>query len=238
VIAITDGRGETAQDRRAGHDRPRGEEETDVYIFSRSAALDHNRPMETAAAAVEVAGLVSDVTGLEIGVFMSRYGEPTNVVRWSCRVDSQSELQAATDKLAGNEKYLAWIAANPGLAEGAATDQLGRIVSASNIGDTTRRFYAVLGATAANGRLADAMAFGVRAEQFMGSTTGLTTVFLSNVYGAYGGVTWLTGADSMDAFDELAEMQATNAEFQALVADAGDLFLAGSGVQGLIEKIG
>jgi hypothetical protein len=94
----------------------------------------------------------------------------------------------------------------------------------------------LLTAAAANGRLADAVAFGVRAQQFVADTTGMATAFLSGVYGAFGTVAWLTGADSMGELDDLVAMQMTNADYHALVAEAGPLFLPGSGTTGLIEK--
>jgi hypothetical protein len=37
--------------------------------------------------------------------------------------------------------------------------------------------------------------------------------------------------------DELVAMQMTNADYHALVGEAGPLFLPGSGTTGLIEKI-
>ncbi len=207
-----------------------------MYIFSRSATLNRLRLVEATTAAVEIAGMVNELTGLSIAVFASRFGEPLNTIRWNARIDSQSELQTATDKLMANADYVRWIASNAEMFESAPSDQLVSVVS-STLAETPKRFYTVLIAAAANGMMADAVAFGVRAQQFVAETTGFATAFITGVYGPFGNVAWLTGVDAMGDLDTLAEMQMTNSDYHALVKEAGPLFLPGSGSTGLIEKI-
>ena len=85
--------------------------------------------------------------------------------------------------------------------------------------------------------MGDAVAFGVRSQQFVAEATGLSTAFTVGTYGAFGSVGWLTGADALGELDALAAMQFTDAEYQALVAESADLFQQGSGVIGLIERL-
>ncbi len=207
-----------------------------MYIFNRSTTADRNRQFEAAEAAVEIAALAAGIMGIPVNVFVTRFGAPTNTISWSCRVDSQAELQAAFDKLAGNDDYAKWVMTHGELFESAAVDQLSTVVS-SSLNPAPAKFYTTLVAAAANGKLADAIAFGVRAQQFVSAATGLPTAFLSAVYGPFGTVGWLTGADSMADLDRVQEMQATNTEYHQLVAEAGPLFAEGSGLGGLIEKI-
>jgi hypothetical protein len=198
--------------------------------------LNRHRLLEATGAAVEVAGMVTEITGLAVSVFATRYSAPLNSIGWSTRLESQAELQEANDKLMANEDYLGWDSSHSELFEDAASDQLSTVVS-STLAGAPKRFYTVLTAAAANGRMADAVEFGVRAQQFVAETTGMATAFLSAVYGPFGTVAWLTGADSMSDLDTLVAMQMTNADYHALVAEAGPLFIAGSGTTGLIEKI-
>ena len=207
-----------------------------MYIFNRSATLNPHRLVEATGAAVEVAGKVTEIIGLPVSVFASRFGRPTNTIGWSIRVESHAEVQANTEKLIVNEGYLQWVTAHSELFETAASDRLSTVVS-STLAGTPKRFYTIVSAVAANGKLADAVAFGVRAQQFVTEATGLTTAFMTGVYGAFGEVAWLTGADSMSELDALAAMQMTNADYHALVAEAGPLFIPGSGLTELIEKI-
>jgi len=207
-----------------------------MYIFNRVATLDRNRIFEGTAAAVEVAAKVTEITGMAVSVYGSRFGQPLNTIGWTARVDSQAELQAVTDKLMASEDYVSWIGSHSTLFETAPVDQLSTVVSASLAG-APKRFYSLLTALAANGRMGDAVAFGVRAQQFVAEVTGLATAFLVANYGPFGGVAWLTGADSADELDALATAQMANADYHALVAEAGPLFIPGSGVTSLIEKV-
>jgi hypothetical protein len=207
-----------------------------MYIFNRTATLNRHRLVEATGAAVEVAGKVTEIIGLPVSVFASRYGRPTNTIGWSVRVESQAELQANTEKLLVNEGYMQWVTSHSELFEDPASDRLSTIVS-STLAGTPKRFYNIISGIAANGKMAEAVAFGVRAQQFVAETTGLATAFMTGVYGAFGEVAWITGADSMSDLDALAAMQMTNADYHALVAEAGPLFIPGSGLTELIEKI-
>ena len=207
-----------------------------MYIFNRSTTVDRNRQLEATEAAVEVAALVGGITGIPVNVFITRYGAPVNTIAWSCRVDSQAQLEAATDKLVGNDDYMKWVMTHGELFATAAEDRLSAVVS-SSLAPTPAKFYTMLVASAANGMLADAIAFGVRAQQFVNAATGLPTAFLNAVYGPFGTVGWLTGADSAADLDRLQEMQTTNSDYHALVAEAGPLFTPGSGLASLIEKV-
>jgi hypothetical protein len=209
-----------------------------MYIFGRSREANPQRYFEAAEAAVELAHLVGDMTGMQVSVFASRYGEPIQTIRWSTRADSQSELQTNMDKMAGDKAYRNWWESHADLFIGSTTSTLTSVVSAANVTPVPRRFYTILTATAANGRYADAVAFGVKAQQFVAEATGLTTMFATSVYGPFGTVGWLTGADDGSQLDELMAMQTSNPGYHALVAEAADLFIPASGMTGLIEKIG
>jgi len=142
----------------------------------------------------------------------------------------------AIEKWLADDGYLEWIGTHTDLFETAPSDQLSKVVS-SSLTPEPKRFYTVLSAAAVAGKQAEAMAYGVRAQQFVAEATCLPNAFLSGVYGAFGTVAWITGADSMSDLDAVVDMQMTNTDFHELVNEAGSLFLPGSGMGGLIEKI-
>lgn len=137
-----------------------------MYLFNRSATLDRHHLVEATGAAVEIAGMVTQISGLPVSVFMSRYGAPLNAVRWSTRVESQADLQVAIEKCLADDGYLEWIGTHTDLFETAPSDQLSKVVS-SSLTPEPKRFYAVLSAVAVAGKQAEAMAYGVRAQQFV-----------------------------------------------------------------------
>ena len=77
----------------------------------------------------------------------------------------------------------------------------------------------------------------MRAQQLVAEKTGLPGAFMAGVYGPFGTVGWITGGASMADIDKEWDMQMNDTDYHALVAEAGDLFLTGSGTTILIEKI-
>jgi hypothetical protein len=208
-----------------------------MLIFSRTLHVSPGKEMEAVPYAVEVAARVTEITGHAISVYLHNYGPMNGALMWSTRMESQAELHVAQEKLAADTAYGAWIAEHAPLFTGHPLDRLVTVIAASNMTDTPRRFYSVLMATAANGKIAEAVEFGVRSQQFVADTLGLSTAFCGSVYGTWGEVGWLTGGDSMEDIDRLSAMQYTNADFQALVAESSDLFLASSGQSSLIQRL-
>lgn len=221
----------------AGEGRRRFERGFVMFIFTRATEVDRHHQMAAIGASVEVAAIVERITGLPISVYLTRYALPINHLRWSCRVDSQAEMETVNGKLLADASYAEWVDTHSHLYESAPVDLLARVISASGMEQGPAAYYRVLTATAANGRLADAVAFGVEAQQFVADATKLRTAFLTGVYGEFGSVTWLTAADSMDGIDALSEMEMSNPDYHELVKKAGELFIAGSGSNTLIQKI-
>ena len=207
-----------------------------MYLFNRTSSVDRLRQLEGFGAAIEVAAMVTAKTDLPVSVFGARFGSPLNSVMWSARYESQVQMQRAQEQLLADTEYLEWVNTHSELFEVAASDRLTKIVSAA-LAATPKRFYTLLQATAISGRLGEAMAFGVRAQETTARLTGLATAFGAEVYGAVGSVVWLTGADSMAELDAMVALRETNAEYQALLTEAAPLFTAGSGVTSLIEKL-
>ncbi len=208
-----------------------------MYLFSRIGYLSQARLADGHNTAIEVAEMATGITGIPIAVYIPRYGAPTNGVMWSYRADTQAQISELGNILVADESYQKWLDRNVDLLEGSPSDGLVRIVSASNIAPAPRTFYCVTSATAANGKIAEAFAVGVKAEQHVAAATGMTTIFASLVYGAFGAVNWFVGCDAASDLDVYADMQMNDVGFQTMVAEAGAVFLPGSGQVSLIERI-
>lgn len=207
-----------------------------MYIFSRATTVDRHRQVEAIGKAVEIAALAGEINGVEIGVYISRYGEPMNNLRWSMRAGSQAELQEWNDKLLATPEYHAWVSANSGYFESAPQDFLWNVLSAT-LPEQPTRFYTVVTAAAAPGKIAQAVGWGVKAQQFVSEATGLGTAFSTSVFGEFATVGWLTAASSAADLDTLDAMQNSNATYHEMLVEASDYFLPGSARSGLLEKV-
>lgn len=186
--------------------------------------------------AVEIAEKVTSVMGVLLGVYGVRFGAPLGSVMWTLRAESEAELADRSAKLIADPGYQEMIAKGIGLFAGPPTDSVSTVVS-STLTPTPKRIYAVTRAVMANGKLRQAMEFGVRVQGYLTTASGLSTAFLSSRYGEYGGVGWLLGADTMAEIDAANALEASDEKFQALLDEAGGLFVEGSGHNSLIEKL-
>ena len=206
-----------------------------MYIFSRSAVAAPGKIGAAMAFAVEVAAHVTSVSGIPLSVYRGNFGAPMGTIMWTARYDSQAQSADVEAKLFIDAGYTAMIDKAADLFQPVATDALTEIVSTTMAAPSA--VVAVTMATAANGKIAEAMELGVALQEAVAKATGLGTAFCADVYGAYGGCRWLIGASSMADMDAGRAAMNGDSAFQKLVAKTGDIYLAGSGQNGLITKI-
>ena len=206
-----------------------------MYIFSRAGTIKPDHLIDGSTYAVEVAAKVKAITGTTVNVYRSLYGQPLGTVLWTVRAETQAELADLAAKLAADPGYVTMTQKGASLFTGNHVTALGSIVSSTLL--APKPIVAAVQAVIANGKIAKAMEFGVAAQALVAKISGLPTAFVSDTFGTFGGVRWLTGADTMEQIDHLQQVMATDKSYQALVETAGDLFIEGSGQNGLIQKI-
>lgn len=207
-----------------------------MYIFTRSTIAALGRQFDAIPAAISVAELVTKVTGHDVNVLTARFGAPQGSVMWSARMESMVEAQAMTDKLMADPGYLEMLESMNGLFMAPAEDRFGRVLSGP-VDATTSRFYGVTQAAMVNGKQADAVAFGVKTAEYIGSATGAPSMFTKASYGGFNDVAWIIGLDSESDVDAFDDWQMTDSGYHDIVAEAGSLFVENSGHTMLIEKI-
>jgi len=207
-----------------------------MYIFTRSTIAALGRQFDAIPAAISVAELVTKVTDHDVNVLTARFGAPQGSVMWSARMESMVEAQAMTDKLMADPGYLEMLESMNGLFMAPAEDRFGRVLSGP-VDATTSRFYGVTQAAMVNGKQADAVAFGVKTAEYIGSATGAPSMFTKASYGGFNDVAWIIGLDSESDVDAFDDWQMTDSGYHDIVAEAGSLFVENSGHTMLIEKI-
>jgi hypothetical protein len=211
-------------------------QEATVYIFSRSTIAALGRQFDAIPAAVGVAQLVTKVTGHEVNVFTARFGAPLGSVTWSTRTESMVELQGITDKLMADSGYLEMLESMNGLFMAPAEDRLSRVLTAP-IEGATSKYYGITRAAMANGKQADAVAFGIRTAEYIGKSLGTMSAFTTSAYGGFNDVSWIVAFDAEADVDAFDDWQMSDSGYHEIVAEAGDLFVENSGHTTLIERI-
>ncbi len=207
-----------------------------MYIFSRSRLARPGRIIDAMASSVEVAEKVTQITGIDIFVWATRFGAPVGTISWSCRLETQAELHEATEKLAVDATYVEMAMSMDDQYEGAAEDVLMRVV-AGTPAETPAKYYIATTATMANGQMRDAIAWGVGMQEFVSDALDAPGLFGTTAYGGFADVGWLLGHETMADVDAAATWESTNEEYHERLDDAADLFVAGSGHQRLLERL-
>jgi len=210
-----------------------------MYLFSRSTVAALGRTFDAIPAALEVAELVTGVTGKPVGVFTSRFGAPGGSIMWTTLGDSFDELNGDFEKLLADSGYLAKVDSMNGLFMTPAEDYFGRLmnVPADAPAAPPSKFYGITQASMVNGKYAEALEFGIRSADYMGAALGAVSVFAQSQYGGFGDVSWIVGFDSAAGIDEFADWQMGDTGYHEIIAEAGPLFAEGSGRTMLIERL-
>lgn len=207
-----------------------------MYIFSRSTIATLGRQFDAIPAAVEVAGVVTKLTGKEVNVFVARFGAPQGSVMWSARTESMIELQEMTDKLMADAGYHEMLESMNGLFMTPAEDRFGRVLTGP-LDAATSKYYGTTRAAMANGKQAEAIAFGIKTADYIGKSLGAPSAFVKSAYGGFNDVTWIVGMDTEADVDAFDDWQMSDSGYHDIIAEAGDLFVENSGHTSLIEKI-
>lgn len=206
-----------------------------MYIFSRVGTLKPDHIVDGTTFAVDIAAKVKTITGTSVNVYRALYGQPFGTILWSVRAESQAEIADLTAKLAADPGYMDASQKGATLFTGNHTAGLANVVSTTMA--APKPIVIVTQAVIANGKFAKAMELGVAAQTLVAKITGQPTTFASDTFGAYGGVRWLVGCDTMEQVDHVQQVMTTDAKLIALVESGSDLFVEGSGQNGMIQKI-
>ena len=156
-----------------------------MHIFRRTSTARPDHLLDAITFAVEAAAITTRLTGRPMAVYNTRFGQPWGTIHWSTRFASIEEYYDFSTKLTAEPEYLALAAKGGNFFTSAPQDGLVNVVSAT-LAPEPRRFYASVLAVAKNGKLAEAVAFGVKAQAYVAKTTGLATAFGTSVFGPYG----------------------------------------------------
>jgi hypothetical protein len=188
-----------------------------MYLFTRAGRLAPGAIREGMSFVTAITEKVNQETGLDVHTWAASMSPELGTVVWATFVDSLEELEAAEDKLAVSEPYLDLAEKGAKLFAGPFADSLSTVVSGQiDRSGPLPAYVTVARATAANGRLADAMAAGVEIAEAATRITGVPTSFLAAATGQYGGCSWNS------AHADIASIERAEA---ALMADAGWLEL-------------
>jgi hypothetical protein len=206
-----------------------------MFVFTRRRIIKPSKFAQALDFSLESAAHVGKLIGKNIAVSRLTYGQPAGVVQFTYLFDHMGELDQSQEKITSDAATAEYGVRAAELFEGAAEDNIGRLV-VSTIQEI-RPVMNVISAVASAGRAADVAAFGMEMHQAVTSATGAPAAFVVSVSGAFGGTRFAIGADSM------ADLQAANEKLQEagtvakLMEKARDLFVPGSAQSVILRRV-
>jgi hypothetical protein len=190
--------------------------------------------------AVEMNELVNRVGGVEVGLWSSVFGFPLGTVVWSARVDSRAQLNDVMGKLMADDGYHSLAEKGQEFFVAPGQDTLRRLIHAEALSPSpppVGTAVTLITASPSPGNIAKVLAWGVEITAMYARITGTGAAFYADAYGTIGQVSWVTAHADLAAADAANEKLQAVPEYLASIDGSGELFVPGSGAQGLAIRI-
>jgi hypothetical protein len=188
-----------------------------MYLFTRAGRFGPGSVGDAMTFAVAATEKVHQETGLDIHAWIASMSPELGTCVWAAFVETLEELEAANDKLAVSAEFTALAEQGSALFAGPLQDGLAQVVHGTRDPSAPLPAYVTVArAQAANGCVRAAITGGIEIAEAATRITGLSTNFLVDATGAYGGCRWTTG---------YADIAAVQRSEEALAADEGWLEL-------------
>jgi hypothetical protein len=169
-----------------------------MYLFARQAVL---RGLEAGKWSVDIGAAAAGGLGVDVGVWANALSPGFGTTTWTSMWSDLGALEKAFAALSSDATYLALVAEGPQFINGTIDDLLFEIVYEGSAPGSQSRYVTTVTAVCAPGNLARGMMNGIEIAQKVEQVSGVSTAFLAGQTGPYGGVSWLTGFENLEAYE-------------------------------------
>jgi hypothetical protein len=199
-----------------------------MYLFTRSARLAPGNTVQSQAWALSITEKVNQVTELNVSLWSRVFSPGFGTLSWTSIVEDLAELEDSDAKLMVDNGFISLVDEGARfLAEG-VEDGLAQIVGpiTAPVPDAPQPNYAnVVRAVITPGNTMRAMELGVEIAEKAGKVTGLDTVFVASLTGAYGEVEWIAACETIQQLQKGQQALATDEQLIKLIeAEASKVF--------------
>ena len=182
-----------------------------MYLFSRQVRIAPGHTRQSLEWAIAQTERVNTITGLPVGLFMQVFSPDVGMIGWSTFIPDLATLESAGDKLNVDDAMVSATDSGAAFIVGGAEDRLAQVIYGSPDPERQVEYVSVVHAVCASGNMTKGMELGAEITARAEKVTGTPGMFLADVTGTYGGVSWISG---------YADVQAMEASQQAMAADA------------------
>jgi hypothetical protein len=197
-----------------------------MYVFNRSVRATGANQREALSWAITIGEKVAQITGLQVSLYTQVFSADVGTLVWSTVVPDLATLEAAFDKILPDHGYHEMTQAGlQHLDPGSLHDRLEQVVHPAELDTTGQREYVSLVRSTINGgQLARGMAAGVEIAQRVEQVTGIQAVFMAQVTGNYGEVSWAVTFADIAELERANEAINTDPSFVGLIDSLGGVY--------------
>ena len=208
-----------------------------MYLFTRQTRLAPDHAIDGMEWAVTVAEKVNQITSLNVGVWTPFVSPGLATLSFGAAVESLTDLEDAQAKTQVDSTFLDLAKQGAQITVGGLDDQVAQFIVGGTPDGSNPSYVAVVQSQLANGKFASGVAAGVEIAQRATELSGITTSFLLSSTGTYGGVAWISGADTLKQLEEGEGATNSNPDFVALVDRVANNFLDGITTQAIWRRV-
>jgi hypothetical protein len=210
-----------------------------MQLFSRRVHMT-GPPAEVGAYAADITQHVSKISGRELALWSVAFGAPLGTMMFAMRVEGVADFEAISAKVLADADYHAKLAAGADwLTPGSSEDTLLQPLNAE-LGEASPPVGSVAQLTRAqmaDGNFANALAWGSDIAAHATSVTGVPTMFLASMFGAFGSVAWIGVTADAAASDAANAALWADAEYMKKIDAAKGFFQPGTAEQMLAVRV-
>lgn len=174
-----------------------------MYLFSRTGRLRPGNVRDGMTWALGITERVHQITGLNVRVWTPMLSPGIGGLRWTTFVEDLTQLDNANAKLMVDDGYIAELDRGAQYLDGNGVDDMVATVLHGNIDPNRNVQYAVVVQSAfAAGGITKGVEAGIEIAERATQLAGVPTAFLMANTGIYGGVAWITAAETLEELEQ------------------------------------
>ena len=198
-----------------------------MYVFGRSGQLANGNSREAALWVASITEKVNQITDLNVSVWRNVFSKEVSRVTWVAVVEELSQLEAADDKLAADDSFVALVDQGAAYTVGSTDDALGQVLYASSEEERPMEYATTVTTLITPGKFGRGIELGLEIAERAAKITGEQVTFVKGVTGDYSAIEWIT------SYESVQKLQAAG---DKLNADASFLELLDNEVPGVYES--
>lgn len=174
-----------------------------MFLFTRSARVAQTgRVIDKLTYAAELTALVGAATGVPIGLHAAQMSPGVGSLVWSIFADDLRTLEAAGDRLAGDDIQDFIASRGQGALADGMDDTLFEVLHGSVNPEVDVQYVSAVASVVGPGALRRGIGLGIELAEKSSAISGQDCMFVAGMSGAFGAVGWLTGYPDITALQE------------------------------------